>query len=304
MKVYVLFVVQAVIFFSSSCTKEISREQDDNPIINPPSSDTISTGKNKFLVRLVNYEENFPLDSSVDTYSYDHNKKIIGLKSESFGPGIQNYDYYNTETVFYRDADGMIKRIAIIDSYYEGLSLNRTDSAEMEMFHDPVSKHYTYAIHTINLASVYTGIDYRIRDSVAYTYDAKDRIVLYQRFRRGTSTNIVFEAQRYEYTYDINGNISRIASNENFDNMGDPLSESFLIYEDTISPFTHWGNDGILMGTESFGNPSPNNVVKSITGGVDDASLVYTYDVDKYPAKAISTYKDALGKVTTYFYYQ
>ncbi|MBN8788830.1 MAG: hypothetical protein J0I84_17225 [Terrimonas sp.] len=304
MKINGLFIVLAMIFLNFSCTKEISREQDDDPVVDPPVSDTTSTPKDKLLVRLVTYEESFPQDSSVDTYTYDQNKRIIGLKSESFGPEIQNTFYNNSEHIFYRDAGGIIKRIAVIDRYYEGGLFTRIDSSVLELFYDPVSKHYTHCIETINLVPIYPGQDDRIRDSATYTYDGKDRIVRYQRFREDISTNTAFEGQRFDYTYDLNGNISKLAFNENFDNSGDPLVESLLEYDDKINPFVKFGNDALLMGILSVGIPSSNNCIKSTTRGINDVAMAYMYDADNYPVKAIATYIDVQEKAITYFYYQ
>lgn len=304
MKINGLFIVLAMIFLNFSCTKEISTEQDDDPVVDPPVSDTTSTLNDKLLIRAVYYEGTYPKDSSVDTYTYDQNKRIIGLKSESFGPGIQNTFYNNSEHIFYRDADGMIKRITTVYTYYEGYTPERTDSAVLELFHDPISKHYTSGIETINLVPIYPDQDDKISDSVIYTYDAKDHIVLYQRFRKDALTNVVFEAQRFEYVYDLNGNIIKMLYNENFDNDGDPLRDLLLEYDDKRNPFAFLGNEALLMGIHSIGTPSANNPVKQVSSGAELGRITYLYDMDDYPVKADATYNTSLEKAIAYFYYQ
>ncbi|MFT3948808.1 MAG: hypothetical protein QM763_17725 [Agriterribacter sp.] len=302
MKAHSLFIMLVMIFFSVSCTKEVSREQDDDPVVDSPA-DTLSVQKEKFLKRLVYYEENSPGDSTVNTYTYDQNKKIVSITTESFGPGLKNTYYSNTEHIFYRDADGVVNRITIIDKYYEGELFLRIDSSVLQLVHDPVSKHYTSCIETINLVPIDPVQDNKISDSVMYTYDAKDHIVLYQRFRKDASTNIVFEAQRFENTYDVKGNIVKILFNENFDNDGYPLSEVVLEYDDKKNPFASFGNDAHLMGIYSIGIPSRNNAIKQFSNGVELGVMNYSYDMDDYPVKAEEIYDSPLGKATSYFYY-
>lgn len=298
MRLRILFSVLTAILLAS-CTKEISREQE-----NDPPADSVPVVKNRLLIRLVEYDERMPGDSSVDTYVYDNNKRVVNVKSESFGPGNLNVSYSNTEKIFYRDAGGIINRIAVIDRHYEGALFTRIDSAVLEFFYDQASKHYTHCFQTINLVPIYAGQDESIRDSVAYTYDSKDRIVLMQRFRKDTSINVIFEAQRIEYTYDVNGNMIKVADNENFDNRGDPLVETIIEYDNKNSPFASLGNDGILLAVEYIGFPSPNNMIKQSTGGVNIFLAKYEYDADGYPVKVEATYTDIPGKITTYFYYQ
>jgi hypothetical protein len=298
MKRFLLLMLCSVLLLAS-CSKEASMEQDNNPIVDPPV-DTTTNATKKLLFRLVEYDESFPTDSSVTTYVYDNNKRLIGVKFQSLGPGNNDFYYSDDEHVLYRGADGILTRVTILSRYYEGGSFTRLDSATFEIFHDPVSKRYTYAIHKINLG----GLGFVFRDSVTYTYDSKDRIILSQTFRKDTATNIFFEAQRYEYGFDAKGNMIKISSNENYDNQGDPMVETKIEYDDKINPLDTFKNDGLLLGVDVFGYPSSNNPIKAFEGNAEVSNFEYGYDAEKYPFKATLSYIGYQAKQTAYFYYQ
>lgn len=289
MKKFLLLMLCSVLLLAS-CSKEASVEQDQPPI------DTTGNNTNKkMLTRIVDYEVDYPEDSTITDYSYNANGKLIRVK-DHFITFRTNLGYEDYEYIIYRDGNDIITRMAIMSSRYEWSIFTKKDSSIYDVVYDPISKHYKYAIWTANFDYANPPYDDFIRDSIIYTYNSSNQIVLWQSFRKDKDTKVLFEAERREYDFDAKGNMIKIRYNENYDNQGDPLSEDIIEYDDKINP-RNFGMEGFLFGVDSFSWPTPNNPVKS-----EDGELHCTYDKDNYPILEESVSQD--GGYKTYFYYK
>lgn len=274
----------------SSCTKEASVEQDDDP----PVTDTSAANTDKpLLTRLVDYEEVYPEDSVITDYYYNPNNKLIRIRRHSVTTQ-SNVSYEDDEWLIYRNKEDIIQRLTMMHSHYEGSTFIRKDSSVYDLVYDPVSKNCKYAIYTSNFDYIVTP--YFIRDSIVYTYSS-DKIVLMKVLRKDAVNGIFFEAERREYVYDATGNIVTIRSNENYDNQGDPLTEDTYRYDDKINPL-NFGMEGFLFGVDSYSIPTPNNIL-NIDGGPD--VCVYTYNAGDLPV--IQSFNFPPNEVKRHFYY-
>lgn len=291
MKIFLSLMLCSVILLLASCSKEASTEQDQPPVDTTGDNNT----NKKMLTRIVDYEVDYPEDSSITDYSYNANGKLIRVK-DHFITFRTNLSYRDDEYIIYRDANDIVKRMAVMSSHYEGTVFTKKDSTIYDVVYDPVSKHYKYAIWTANFDYANPPYDDFIRDSIIYTYNSSNQIVLWQSFRKDKNTKVIFEAERREYDFDAKGNMIKIRYNENYDNQGDPLSEDIIEYDDKINP-RNFGMEGILFGVDSFSWPTPNNPVKS-----EEGELHFTYDKDNYPILEESVSQN--GGYKTYFYYK
>lgn len=245
-----------VVAWISSCTKEASVEQEDDP----PVTDTSVVNADKpLLVRVVDYEKIYPEDSVTTDYYYNANNKLIRIRQHTVTTQM-NISYEDDEWLIYRNREDIIQRLTIMHSHYEGSTFIRKDSSVYDLVYDPVSKNCKYAIYTSNFD--YAGTPDSIRDSIVYTY-SNDKIVLMQVLRKDAVSGSFFEAERKEYVYDASGNIVIAKGNENYDNQGDPLTEYTYRYDDKISPF-NFGMEGFLFGVDSYSIPTPNNILSLI----------------------------------------
>lgn len=275
----------------SSCTKEVSVEQDDSQRV----TDTTTTSTDKpRLIRMVEYEAGYPEDSVTTEYYYNANNKLIRIKEHS-ATTITNVSFEDYEWLIYRNEEDIIQRLTIVHYHYEGSTLIKKDSSVYDLVYDPVSKNCKHSICTSNFD--YVGSTDLIRDSIAYTYN-NDRIVLLQIFRKDPLNGIYFEAERDEYIYDATGNIVIAKGNENYDNQGDPLREYIYRYDDKINPL-NWGMEGFLFGMDSYSLPTPNNIL-NVEGGPDMS--VYTYNADNLPVTQLFNLPPNEG-FKRYFYY-
>ncbi len=267
-----LSLLLCLIVWISSCTKEVSVEQDDDP----PVRDTSTTNTDKpLLIRTVDYEEKYPEDSVTTDYYYNENNKLIRIRQHTV-TSQTNISYEDDERLIYRNNDDIIQRLTVMHSHYESSTFIRKDSSVYDLVYDPVSKNGKYAIYTSNFD--YAGTPYFIRDSIVYAY-SNDKIVLMQVLRKDAVSGIFFEAERNEYAYDASGNIVTTRGNENYDNQGDPLIEYTYRYDDKINPF-NFGMEGFLFGVDSYSIPTPNNIL-NVDAGPD--ICVYTYNADNLP---------------------
>lgn len=273
----------------ASCGKESSREQEE-----PPVEDTTGT---KLLTRIVEYEKDHPGDSIITDFYYNANNKLIRTKEHTVAASGSDLGDEDDEYLIYRDANDIVKRVAIMTSHYEDGIFTHKDSTVYDVVYDTGSKHYKYSINTNNFEDI--GTPYFIRDSLVYTYNSKDQITVLQIFRKDTATGIYFEAERREHDFDAKGNMVRIRTNENYDNQGDPLIEVVITYDDKINP-RNFGMEGFILGMYSFSWPTPDNPVK--LSGNEPAAYSYTYDADNYPVLMESSFTDG-GSGKSYFYY-
>ncbi|MFT3702649.1 MAG: hypothetical protein QM802_09780 [Agriterribacter sp.] len=292
MKKILSLILCSVVLLFASCTKEASKEQDQPT---PPDTTGNNGGNAKLLTRIVDYELDYPGDSTITDFYYNERNKLIRTK-DHFITFRTNLGYEDNEYIIYRDANDIVKRVAIMASHYEWSVFTKKDSTIYDVVYDPVSKHYKYAIWTANFEYANPPYDDFIRDSIVYTYNSNNQIVLWQSFRKDKNTNVLFEAERREYDFDAKGNMIKVRYNENYDNQGDPLSEDIIEYDDKINP-RNFGMEGFLFGVYSFSWPTPNNPVKS-----EDGELHYTYDKDNYPVLGESASPD--GGYKTFFYYK
>lgn len=191
MKNFLSLMVCSVILLLASCSKEASTEQDQPPVDTTGDNNT----NKKMLTRIVDYEVDYPEDSSITDYSYNANGKLIRVK-DHFITFRTNLSYRDDEYIIYRDANDIVKRMAVMSSHYEGTVFTKKDSTIYDVVYDPVSKHYKYAIWTANFDYANPPYDDFIRDSIIYTYNSSNQIVLWQSFRKDKNTKVIFEAER------------------------------------------------------------------------------------------------------------
>jgi len=293
MKRKLLSLLSVAILFIISCTKESSKEQDhDDPT---PVDTSGNNPQTKLVTRIVDYESDYPADSTVTDYFYNNDGKLIRIKEKWFTTAT-NVGYEDEENIIYRNNDNTIKRMVVIRSHYIAPTPTNIDSSVYDVVYDAAAKRYKYSIFTTNFDDI--GTPYFIHDSIVYTYNNKNQLFLWQALRKDRNTNTLFEAERREAEYDAKGNIVKFKYNENYQNNGDPLREDIMEYDDKINPL-NFGIDGFLFGVDFFAWPTPNNPVKF--NNEISTKYLYTYDADKYPR--VVEYISADGNGKSYLYY-
>lgn len=233
-------------------------------------------------------------DSLVSVYTYDADKKLIGLKITGTDQGADA----SREFKYYRNASGIITHYSATSP---DLVANGIDSLLTIIHYDNATSRYTSYVLNINI------LGYVQLDSVVYEYDGSGRITGERLYESPSGAgNDYYYSGKVNYTY-TNGNISQLDLYD-YDQSG---AETFsgtskYQFDSKINP-AQFGNEGIILGHPEWAsaNNVTNGQLSDSNGPVDNqtVTITYTYNNDK-PATSVTSLIPDNTTTNTSFYYQ
>ena len=202
----------------------------------------------------------------------------------------------NTNTIFIRNAEGIIEKIIIRNPTY--LTTFTSDSIVYTVHYSPSSNRYTSLIN--DLFYINGNTEY---DSTYFTYDATGSIVQATKLIKDGSAASFKEGERNEFTY----------SGRNLIRCTNYILNSFYLeqsvdYDNKINPVA-LDRDGILLGStrnnrrfeqSSFNNATVINYNQN--GRTTSTIMSYTYNENNLPATR--TNEVSTGSQTVTYFYQ
>jgi hypothetical protein len=278
-----LLVLLTGIFVFISCSKEESFEK----------RNTDTDEKGPMLVK-VTMQPVGATYTNVITLAYDNHKRLMNIKDKL--EGEIDEPYVEEESVYYRNAAGMIERmVGILNVYDENNSLQERDSVALNL-HFTAGGQYTYGLRTVSFSSN------SVTDSIAYSYNDKERIALVDIFRKDAYSSYERE-QTTRYNYDEKGNISTMTIMF-ADNGQDPPQVIAFEYNDKLSPM-NFGDEALLNGFVLEGVNSPHCLTSIHDVSEPDISWEMSYDYNDFNRPAKGVYNNTLTQEKinlTYFY--
>ncbi|MES2808224.1 MAG: hypothetical protein V4619_06345 [Bacteroidota bacterium] len=217
--------------------------------------------KKKYLTKVIRVETSSPSSGSVVSnhiidYTYDSNKRLSSSKS---GTNISTYAYYDNGDLYTITNGSGANRIVYEFTYAEGKL-----------------KSYTLKSYQNNIL-----VSSKLYE---YVYDG-DKV-----------SEIHFEVYYVKYTYDSNGNVTRIF------NYGSPQFTTVYEYDNKKNKIVDSRFKYPTVGDIAGDGYNPNNRTVRTTEGLNQnvkSTTIYTYDSDGYPTAgtesadyaASSTYK-------------
>lgn len=289
-----------ILFFS--CTKEVSREQDnDTPIIDTSGigqRDTILLTENGGLLKRLVAQYDGEKDSLIYNLKYDNESRLIEYYGVTSGNQSDN-DMHSLLLQFHRNDKGLVDEIKL-QTYFFDVSGNPSIhwDANYKIKTEVFTSRYLYALVTG------VGENYLIADSISYEYGSDNHL----------STVSIYNLQendtahlndRFSYIFNTQGNISvRKASYvRNYPDREDWFINE-LTYDDKINPM-NFGEEMLLIGDIVFASlPTVNNpTVQNNTINIDESfTIQYNYNVHNKPSTAIWKYNDGEAIKFKYYY--
>ncbi|MCO5239606.1 MAG: hypothetical protein M9904_06075 [Chitinophagaceae bacterium] len=277
----------------SSCTKEVSVEQDDSQRV----TDTTPLAENGGLIkRLVSRYEGEE-DSMVINFIYDSNSRITEIKGVKEGVATADDQLYSFLEKFQRNEKGLVDKIKVETYlYYSGFNdpqLHWTEN--FDLHYNNETSMYKYALTTG------TGESDPISDSIAYVYGSDGRIKTVAIY--DLENNMAELGDKFEYEYSTEGNITnRKASMTRNSDREDWFTNRFE-YDEKINPM-NFGQEILLIGDFMVSMPTANNVTVCDDAILpeDGYTVQYTYNNYNKPTSAIWHYNSG-EKMTLKYYY-
>jgi hypothetical protein len=244
---------------------------------------------------LVRTEEKNGTDSLVSVYTYNADKKLIGLKITGTDQGADA----SREFKYYRNASGIVTHYSATSP---DLVATGVDSLLTIVHYNIATSRYTSYVLNINISG------FILLDSSVYVYDGSGKIIGENAYQSPSGAgNDYYLTGKATYTYS-NGNISQLDIHD-FDQSG---AETFTVTEkfqfDSKRNPLQFGNDGFAMGHPEWA--SVNNITSGQSsdsnGPADDQTLTvsYTYNSDDKPGTSVRTILPDNITGSTTFYYQ
>lgn len=238
----------------------------------------------------------FGNDSSVVTYSYDGQKRLISLKTK----GVESGNPYESEIKLPRNSQGIIQKY--VDKSADYVPIFGTDSLFYSLRYDAAAARYTSKVLVLPFGTV------TLKDSVAYTYNATGKVIQQESFFDEGSGAGYVQYAKTEYTYDANNNVSMAKTSEYDDaNRRYVLLYTFQYEYDNKTNALAMGNEAFIIDQPSLF--STHNVTKisfddSDPIGEDDTSVItYVYNAGNKPVSANQTFQSgSTAGVVTYTY--
>jgi hypothetical protein len=238
----------------------------------------------------------FGSDSSVVTYGYDSQKRLISLKTK----GVESGTAYESEIKLPRNAQGIIQKY--VDKSADYVPIFGTDSLFYNLRYDAAASRYTAKVLTLPFGIV------TLRDSVAYTYNATGKVIQQESFFDQGQGGGYAQYAKTEYTYDAANNVSMAKTSEYDDaNRRYVLLYTFQYEYDSKTSALAMGNEAFIIDQPSLS--STHNVTKitfddSDPIGEDDMSVItYVYNSGNKPVSASQTFQSgSTAGVVTYTY--
>lgn len=228
--------------------------------------------------------------------AYDNNKRLVNIKDKL--EGEIDEPYAEEESVYYRNATGMIERmVGIVNIYDENGDLQERDSVVLNL-NFTADGQYTYGLRTVLFSS-----NNPVMDSIAYSYNDKGRIALVDVFRKDAYSSGYEREQTTGYNYDEKGNISTMTIMF-ADNGQDPPQVIGFQYNDKLSPM-NFGDEALLNGFALEGLNSPHCLTSIRDLSEPDISWEMSYEYNDFNKPAKGVYNNVLTQEKinlTYFY--
>ena len=288
MQKIVLLGLAALIFVS--CQKELSLEN-SNSVPTPPGSggpgpDTLGD----LLVRAVaKYSAS---DSTVQTYSYDAAKHLIGINTS----GTLSGNNLNNKETIKRDASGNITQIVLINAQAGG------DTLVTDVFFDAVNNRYSHTIISFS----FNGSTYV--DSSVLVYDGAGKIIQTVDYAQNPLAGYQL-LYRNEYTYSGSAidSVKLFAVDPNTGSL-DWISANIFSYDAKVNPLILSNGDAILLTQPLLYSPNNNILLQSLDVKVPANGFTlttsFTYNSKNKPITSISTHTPGGATYTGSFYYQ
>lgn len=298
-----LFFLLGVVVGISSCTKEASVEQEDNPPVMDTltvnvNTDTIPFAENGGLLKRWVRQYEGEKDSMVVRFEYDGDNRIMEIKGLNEGVGSGDNEVYSFRQQFWRNDKGLVNKMKIETYlYYSGPDdpqLHWTEN--FDLYYDDAASGYRYALGTG------IGESDPVNDSIAYTYGADGRIKTVAIYHL-ENNNTASPGDEFGYVYDTGGNIMvrkgtmmRNAEREDW------FTDRFE-YDEKINPM-NFGQEMLLLGDFMVSMPTINNVT-ACTNNIhpeDGYTVQYTYNTYNKPVSAIWRYNSGEKIIFKYYY--
>lgn len=302
MKMKLLSLLCFTAWLISSCTKEASVEQEDDPSVTDTSAvnvntDTIPLAENGGLLkRFVNRYEGEE-DSMVVNFVYDNNNRITEIRGVNEGTATEDEGMYSFLETFQRNEKGLVNKMKLETYlYYSGYDdpqLHWTEN--FDLYYDDAASTYRYALTTG------TAESYPISDSIAYDYGADGRIktvAIYHLENNNTS----LLGNKFEYEYDTEGNITVCKASMARNSDREDWFTNRFEYDDKINPM-NFGQEILLFGDIMVSMPTVNNVTvcDDVIHPEDGYAVQYTYNNYNKPVSA--TWRSNSGEKAILKYY-
>ena len=293
MKIKLLSLLLCISAWISSCTKEASAEQDDDP----PVTDTIPLAGNGGLLKRLVYQYGGEEDSMVVSFVYDNDNRITEISGVNEGTATEDDGMYSFLEKFERNEKGFVNKMKIVTYlYYSGPNdpqLHWTEN--FDLHYDDATSIYRYALTTG------IGESYPINDSIAYVYGEDGRIKTVAIYYLGND-NTAAPGNKFEYVYDTRGNITtRKASMARNSDREDWFTNRFE-YDDKINPM-NFGQEMLLVGDFMVSMPTVNNVTVCNDAVYPEDGYTVQYIYNSHNKPVLATWHYNSGEKTTFKYY-
>ena len=271
-------ILGVLLFFLSVLLFSCQKEAD----LTNPNTNTNNGDK---LVKVVDKDGN---DSTVTTYSYDAQGRIIEEKITGMWNGIDVG--YTTKVV--RNSSGIITSKIEIDPQFS------VDSV-VTFFHYSSGK-YTSSVSTI----IFFG--FTSSDSTIYSYNSSGKIIKDETYLSINGSPFALTLKN-DYVYDAGGNLLS-QKRSNYDLSTSTFTEEYTLsytYDTKTSPLV-LGNESIFMYILYYAgpnNPTGYNYVEPASPmNNESAALTYTYNTANKPSTAVQRSGTSTLNIT--FFYQ
>lgn len=291
-----------VIAWISSCTKEVSVEQEDDPPVADTSvvrvnTDTIPLAENGGLLKRWVRQYEGEEDSMVISFVYDNNNRITEISGLNEGTATEDDEMYSFLEKFQRNEKGLVDKMKIVTYlYYSGPDdpqLHWTEN--FDLHYDDAASIYRYALTTG------TGESYPISDSIAYTYGADGRIKTVAVYHlRNNNTPLL--GNKFEYEYDTEGNIAVCKASMVRNSDREDWFTNRFEYDDKINPM-NFGQEMLLVGDFMVSMPTVNNVTACTNAIYSEDGYTVQYTYNNYNKPVSATWRYNSGEKMTFKYY-